>query len=92
MTKKQTSADVSTKAARLMSENPFRDMDRTKAFIQAMLDGGMTIEHSETSRAPTPRMIQIALEEVFGDYMADVHSVAASALSQDETPGQSKKG
>lgn len=89
MTDKQTSARVSTIAGKLMAEHsqhptPFREPERRGKLIEAML---ATDTNGEAADEVAERLLD-AMEPVLASFFEDVFSLAASALSQDETAGQ----
>lgn len=80
-TKKQTSADVSKiAAARLAQGSPFNDPELKAAISVALRECGVPI--NERAIVALCDRIEVAFEPV----IVDLRKLAASCLSQDETP------
>lgn len=77
MARKQTSALVSTIAARLMTEDPLAPSDPLR---QAIKDCGLPL----CDRAADALLDRLGA--VLAPFLADVRTVSASALGQDEIP------
>lgn len=77
MARKETSQEISTLASRLWREDPLSDavVDDIISKVRSAITNGTVEDAREAIRAP------------LRDYVNDVQSVAASAVSQDETSG-----